>query len=138
MVDSLTLQRRLKKLEEYLQILKNLKSFKKTHFLEDPYLRGSAQRYLHLAIERMLDIGNHIISSSAFRSPEDYRSIFEILAENKIISIPFSRKLQKWAGFRNILVHDYLKINDSIIYQVLQKDLLDIKKFMKIFSKYAE
>ena len=43
------------------------------------------------------------------------------------------------AGFRNILVHDYLKLNRSLVYENLQKELANLNDFSlevaKLMSK---
>lgn len=40
------------------------------------------------------------------------------------------------AGFRNILVHDYLKIDREIVYEVILNNLKDIEKFIKVIVEY--
>ncbi len=58
------------------------------------------------------------------------------MGEHKIIPKPFSEKLQKWAGFRNVLVHNYVRLDLDKVYDTLQKDLGDIGKFAKVFAKF--
>jgi len=38
-------------------------------------------------------------------------------------------------GFRNIIAHDYEKINFSIVYDVLKNKTRDIEKFLQIIHK---
>lgn len=65
---------------------------------------------MHLAIECMLDIGNHIISDRDYPKPETYAEIFRILADKGVISEQLFYSLEGMAAFRNVLVHDYLKL----------------------------
>ena len=51
--------------------------------------------------------------------PADSRSLFELLARQKVISKTLSVKLAAMAGFRNILVHEYLEIDRHRVYQAL-------------------
>jgi len=39
------------------------------------------------------------------------------------------------AGFRNVLVHEYLEIDRRRVYGVLRDDLGDFAKFIKAVSK---
>ena len=39
------------------------------------------------------------------------------------------------AGFRNILVHEYLEIDRHRVYRALRDDLGDFEKFIKAVSK---
>lgn len=42
--------------------------------------------------------------------------------------------LQKMAQFRNVLVHDYAKIDPEITFVILKKDFSDIQKFIKAIN----
>ena len=39
------------------------------------------------------------------------------------------------AGFRNILVHEYLEIDRHLVYRVLNDDLDDFERFIKAVSR---
>jgi len=39
-------------------------------------------------------------------------------------------------GFRNTLVHDYIDIDRTIVYDVLQNNLDDIEKLKKVFAAF--
>ena len=43
------------------------------------------------------------------------------------------------AQFRNVVVHNYLKVNPEIVYAILQKNLPDITAFAQIIEeKYLD
>ena len=54
-----------------------------------------------------------------------------VLAENGIISEESLRFLIPMAGTRNVLVHGYDKVNDTIILGVLKKHLNDFYTFLR-------
>ncbi|MCP5445009.1 MAG: DUF86 domain-containing protein [Chromatiaceae bacterium] len=39
-------------------------------------------------------------------------------------------------GFRNILVHDYLEVDRSIVHGVLQESLNDITELQRVFAQF--
>jgi uncharacterized protein YutE (UPF0331/DUF86 family) len=125
---------RLEKLKEYLAVLKTVGRYDLPRFLEDPIIHGAAERYLQLAIECVLDIGNHIISDRNFRKPGTYGEIFEILAENNIISTKLLTALEGMAAFRNILVHDYVRLDRDRVYQLIHTRLKYIEQLAKIYA----
>ena len=86
MVKTVILVKRLKKLDEYLTILEKMKRHNKEEFLKNPEFYGSAERFLHLSIEALLDIGNHIIADQNLGEVRWYRDIPEILEKQGIIS----------------------------------------------------
>ncbi len=135
MVKRAVIQERIEKLNSYIEILKSLSQYPFSRFASEPFLHGSAERYLHLSIECVLDIGNHIISASNFRKPESYQDVFLILGENKILPEAFAKQLAPMASFRNILVHDYLKLDLKKVYAFLNERLPDFRRYVRCILK---
>lgn len=127
---------RIDKLNEYMEFLKSVKDYSKEEYVNTPMVFGSTERFLHLAIECVLDIGNHIISDLRFRKPENNRDIFEILYENKLLPLELKENLCKMAQFRNILVHDYMKLDRGIVYGIVINNLKDLEEFVVNVSDY--
>jgi len=125
---------RLEKLRGYLQTLKSVQRNDLATFKKDPFIHGAAERYLHLTIECLLDIGNHLIADRGYRKPESYAEIFQILAEEEVIPAKLFRELDGMAAFRNVLVHDYLKLDLDKVYQVIRERL---KYFEELAGLYA-
>jgi uncharacterized protein YutE (UPF0331/DUF86 family) len=65
------------------------------------------------------------------RDPKDNKDIFVVLAEKGIISPQSLEFLAPMAGTRNVLVHGYDKVEDTIIYVVLKRHLGDFDTFLK-------
>ena len=125
---------RLEKLREYLQTLRSIQKYDLQRFKSDAFIHGTAERYLHLSIECLLDIGNHVISDRGYRKPDTYAEILEILSEEGVVSQDLCRKMAGMAAFRNVLVHDYLDLDREKVYQVLKEH---IKHFEELASVYA-
>ena len=125
---------RLEKLREYFQTLRSVQKNDLHRFKKAPFIHGAAERYLHLSIECLLDIGNHIIADRGYRKPETYGEILQILAEEGVISEKLFHELEGMAAFRNVLVHDYLKLDLDKVYQVIKERL---KYFEELAGVYA-
>ena len=128
--------KRLQKLREYVILLKKLHKTPKETFVQDPFVVGNVERYLQLAIQTTLDIGNHIIANLKVKSPEEYREIFIRLGEEKIIPMELAERMTPLASLRNILVHDYLEVDLEIIYDSLKKELQDFEDYAKYIGIY--
>ena len=102
----------------------------------DYHLFGLAERYLQLSIEILLDVGKLMVLSENLRRPEDNQDIFVALQEHHVISVPLTEQLLGIANFRNILVHDYEKIDREIVYDKLQKNLDTFINFRKEILRY--
>ena len=76
-----------------------------------------------------------LISDKKLREPGNNREVFIILSENSLFPSEHLPLIEKMSGMRNILVHSYDRVDDSIVYGVLQKNLKDIKKMNNYFKK---
>lgn len=97
-----------------------------------------AERNLQIGIQCLLDIGNHIIAEMGFQLPESNEDIFRILGKDGVIPRDFVSRTEGMAGFRNILVHDYLEIDPSKVYHNLIKALKDFEEFARYIVRYIE
>lgn len=77
---------KISRLREYLGYLREMRESSLQTYISDYRIRGATERYLHLAIESVIDVGNEIISKKQLSRPERYRDIPTILAENQIIT----------------------------------------------------
>lgn len=91
-----------------------------------------------MAAQVSIDLGNHLISSFGFEIPKDYKDIFEILAKEGVISKNLCSNMKKIAGFRNILVHDYLSIDVGKVADVLRYGLGDLEDFSTAIVEFFE
>ena len=124
------IERRLEKLSDCLKKLKPFESKDKKELLEDPYLQDIIERNLEVIAQSVIDIANRIISIEDLEKPLDYYDAIMRLGEAGILAPEFAKKLAPIAGFRNILVHDYLDIDWDEVYNNLHQ-LNDISEFMK-------
>ncbi|MPZ17676.1 MAG: DUF86 domain-containing protein [Luteitalea sp.] len=72
---------RLSVLEENLRILAPFGALDLPAFIADPRNYGAAERFLHLAIEAVFDIGTHCIAALGLPRPSTYADIIPALAE---------------------------------------------------------
>ena len=126
---------RLGEIEENLKILEELKSIPKNKFCDDPKTFKLAERCLEISIQALLDISHHIIAANEWPRPRDNQEAIEIIAAHGVIPEEFAKKISPMAGLRNILVHEYIKVNSAIIYHHIQH-LEDFYQFEKHIVTY--
>ena len=136
MVRAEVVRKRLNKLDGYLEILTKLQGYSLEAFLADPEHYGSAERFLQLAIETITDLGNHVIADEALGVVNWHSDIPRLLAEHDYISAELQETWIKMIGFRNILVHEYLDIDRTIVYEMLQTRLDDIAALRAVFAQF--
>jgi len=130
------IRKRLTKMDAYLTILQKMKGYSFDEFNVNPEIYGSCERFLQLAIEATLDIGNHLIADLNLGEVNWYRDIPILMEQNGYISDPLKEKWIRMIGFRNTLVHDYVEIDRKIVYEILQNNIDDILKLKKVFAQF--
>lgn len=126
---------KLTKLALYLRYLKSLKLYSRKRFLSDFVIVGATERYLQLAIEILIDVGRLLCAEYKLPRPDNAHEVFEVLLKHKLISRALYARLIGIAGFRNILVHDYMKVDHEIVYKNLQDRLEDFSLFSNAIRK---
>jgi uncharacterized protein YutE (UPF0331/DUF86 family) len=104
--------------------------------MAEPERYGSVERFLHLSIEAVTDMGNHVIADLELGVVNWYSDIPTILARKGYVSSSLKEKWIQMIGFRNTLVHEYLDIDRKIVYEVLQNNLEDIEELKKVFAQF--
>lgn len=110
MVNRDKVEHQLALLQDYLALLKDTQGMSRENFLTSKKEILTAERCLQLAIECLINIGNHIVASEGYRAPKDYGDVFQVLGENGVVNIEDVQILKEMVKFRNRLVHLYWDI----------------------------
>jgi len=137
MVNPDTINERLSEMRENLLLLQELSSIPLDKFCKDPKIFKLAERCLEVSIQCILDICHHIIVDNDWSRPRDNKEVFRIVASKEIIPEDFAKKIEPMAGLRNILAHEYLKIDPNILHNNL-KNIQDFQEFQKYIVKYLK
>lgn len=138
MVDKTLILRKLAKLDEYLVQIREYSAVSSKEYEENWKVQRIIDRTLQIMIETCLDVAGHIISDEGFRVPETYSDMFKILIEKQIIEKGQSDSLDKMAKFRNIVVHNYEKMDPAIVVGILNNNLEDFEKFKNNIISYIK
>jgi len=113
-----SVRERLLKLEEIISGLEILAQDAEGHPFSDRRGEWAAERGPQLGAEVLLDIGNHVLSAHFGVSAQDYEDIVTQLAARGVIDERLHNRLRGIGGFRNILVHGYLRIDPAKVADV--------------------
>lgn len=129
------IETKISHIQKYLNLLERYKKYSREEIEQNPDIKGALERYIYLATQATLDLGEAIIAFREFRKPGTYSEVFYILDEEEFISKNLSEKLVNMTRFRNIIAHDYEKADFGILYDALQNRLVDIDKFMEVVKE---
>ncbi len=133
-----TVIRKLEYLRGEMQTLKGYAQWTQSEFLKDEIKRSAAERKLHVAIESCIDIARLLISVNDLRPPRTDEDIFVILESHGIIPARLRKKLVSARGLRNLMVHEYAKIDPKKIFKHLTDDLDDLSDFAQCIATYIK
>ena len=129
MVDRDLILRRIADIEQYLQQLADYRQIDLESYQSDWKTQRIVERTLHLMIEGCMDLADHIVADRRLRVPDTGAAAFQTLAEAGVVSPDLGNALARMLGFRNILVHEYARLDPVIVLRVLQTDVVDIERF---------
>ncbi len=109
--------------------LRRHKAITVEQYLADEVLPWFIERGLERAAGCVLDIGAHVLAILGQPVPDDYTAVIDGLATAGVLTKEFARSFRAMAGFRNVLVHEYLNIDPEVVVGVLHDRLDDFESF---------
>lgn len=123
-------------IEQYLQELAEIAPENFEEYESDFKIKAACERYFEKIIEAVVDLTFLVIQSRKLKTPEDEESSFMLLSNEGIISENLAKKLKDAKGMRNILAHEYGKIDDSLVFEAITEQLeKDINEIIDIIKK---
>ncbi len=135
MVDRQVIEAHLQNMEEALANLGRYRNLSLEEFRKDLSLVWIVEKGLEILIQNLLDIGAHILASEIKTDWDDYREIILKLGHHGIIPMDFSEGIQG-IGLRNILIHEYLRVDVPKLYEYLKNRLGDFTDYMSYIQEY--
>ena len=113
-----------------LSYLESKRGVKLEELISNYELRSAIERNLHVAIESALALGEMIISELGGEPPETNKEVFIRLGELGVIPSNFAERLAPLAGLRNILVHQYNRVDPQKILEFLPRIIRDLRDYI--------
>ncbi len=80
------------------------------------------------ACEQSIDLANHLIKTHKMGVPTSSSESFALLADLNVIDNDLRQKLTNMVHFRNMIVHQYQKMDIAIVAAVIENGLDDLVK----------
>jgi len=128
----------LDKLEELKGYVSELEEIMPGNLQEyaDLKTKAACERYFERIMEAVMDLSFLIIKEKGCKIPEEDKEAFDILVKEGVISQELSEKLKDAKGMRNIIAHEYGKIDDELVFHSITEELVeDIKSLIKEVRK---
>lgn len=93
--------------------------------------KRSCERLLQLAIETTIDACAMLVRGLRLGLPGEESDLFEKLASRRALSPGTIDTLQRMRGMRNILVHEYGRVDDALVFETVRDHLADFEVFKR-------
>ena len=124
-------EERLKELDTILGELAKYGDKEAADFRSSLSLRWTIERGLIAAATVILDVADHILAAHFGLYSDTYEDALRLLFENQVVSKKLFEEIQGLGGFRNILVHQYMKVD-------LEELARNVRKAFKVFPRFSE
>lgn len=123
---------KIEEIEEYLSRLTEIIPATFEIYKQNSTIKAACERYAEIIIEGFVDLAFLFIKEKKLSVPEDDPQAFDILAKKEIITFDLAKKLKEAKGMRNILAHEYGKIDDELVYHAIAEQLEpDTREFIE-------
>jgi uncharacterized protein YutE (UPF0331/DUF86 family) len=133
-VDETRVLRLLRAVADDLAVLRAA-AFASTEQRSEPlWLRGVKYTFV-TAIEACVDVAQHICAAEGWGPPKDNADAFALLGRHDVLEKELAVRMRRAAGFRNVLVHEYIEVDDQIVLARLN-DPSDLEEFSGQVAKW--
>jgi uncharacterized protein YutE (UPF0331/DUF86 family) len=136
-VDAAVVRRHLLALDEAVQRLRRHTGRPLSSLSTDADTLWAVERGLQLCAQNALDIATHL-AAGAGRDTPDYTSAVDVLGELGVLPAEFARRFRGVAGFRNVLVHGYLRVDVARVHELLNSGLDDFAEFARHVERFLQ
>lgn len=127
-----------KPLQQRIERLRGLQNTTIAGYAADFDKRDLIEHNFRVAIESCADIALLIVARLGLPEPTQRRDVFAALQQAGRLTPELAKKLAGLTSMRNVLVHQYLTIDPTIMFQTLQNDLQYFEEFEAVAIGWAE
>lgn len=141
MINKDFIKRKITLIQDEMVKLSDLAKYTIDEIAKDFVKQAAVERMLEKIITRAIDINQHIIAETKNKnmsSPKDYKETFMALAELGVYDKSFAEEVSKSVGTRNMLVHEYDKVDYSRVYNSIGDCLRDYNDYCERVLKFLE
>ncbi len=132
------IEEKLTKIQGYVEQLELILPETFEEYEKDEKTKFASERLFELSCENLLDVCFMIVSEKGKEKPLDNKDAIQKIVGLKVISKELGEKLKSLIGLRNLLVHQYGKIDEEIVFEHFKTELPDLTEFIESVLKYLK
>ena len=133
-----SIQSRLEELDTVLTELRKYAGIDPEGIKSNLSLRWTIERGLLAAANLIFDIASHILAARFGIYPDSYEGLIAELGERDVISGGLRQELKGLGGLRNILAHEYIRIDPEEVFKAFRRGLEVFPRFGAEIIRWIE
>ncbi|MDA3022896.1 MAG: DUF86 domain-containing protein [Actinomycetota bacterium] len=102
----------------------------------DPLWLPGVKYLLQSAIEGCVDLAQHLCAVNGWGPPNDNGHAMRMLGDHEVIDVDLAVLMRRAVGFRNVLVHEYVTVDDEIVTSRV-RDHADLSRFVSAIAAWV-
>jgi len=129
---------KLSNINKNLERIKGKKAISFAKFVSNKDIQDIIIFNLQNSIQGCTDLASHIVADNGWGVSGSMAGLFDILFEHKVITDKTRKFMRQMVGFRNIIVHEYAKLDMKIAHQVYTDRINYFRKYLKEIIQYCK
>lgn len=134
MVDKDILWSKISSMQRHLERIRAKRDVDLADFVRDIDRQESILFNLQMAVQNCIDMAVHIVSEEGVGVAGSANELFYLLEEHQLIVPELTEKMVRAVGFRNLVVHEYGKVDIEVVFRVCHENVSDLEEFAKALS----
>jgi uncharacterized protein YutE (UPF0331/DUF86 family) len=135
-VDEIRVLRLLRSVTDDLAVLRDEAAADDRRRADTLWLRGVKYTFV-TAIEGCVDVAQHICASEGWGPARDNADAMRVLGAHGVLPAELAARLARAVGFRNVLVHEYVDVDDDVVLARL-RDPTDLAAFVAAVTAWTQ
>jgi uncharacterized protein YutE (UPF0331/DUF86 family) len=102
--------------------------------LREPIVLDAVVLNVQRACEQAIDAACREVSRRGLGVPADSADAFTILERERVLSPAVAERMRRMVGFRNVAVHEYRKLDPTVVRTVVEHRLGDFEDLCRELS----
>ena len=135
MVDKHILWSKIEAMHRHLARVKSKRGVDVQTFLQDLDRQESVLFNLQMAVQNCIDMAGHVVSEKGLGIAGNTNELFYLLEDQGLIPRELTEKMVQAVGFRNLIVHEYARVDLEVVYRVSHENIHDLERFASILGE---
>lgn len=135
-LDPATVHAKLALIRELLDDLEQVRSADAARMHQDRMLRYAVERILTQLVDVAVAVNSHCVAALLSRGPADYRESFLLMVPAGVLDAPLAADLAPSVGLRNVLTHEYVSVDPSIVVRSIPLALVSYRRYVASVAAY--